>query len=266
MPRKRLPAPIRPSAAIEAAYRARLDDLIECMHRSLKRWIVAEYRRSQPEITNLAQDRSPAEVLRARITRLTKRWQRLFDAAAPKMASYFAKTTQKRTDAAMRSILRKGGISVRFQMGKAATDVLDATVNENVALIRSISQQHLTQVASLVMRGVQSGRDLHTIAAGLQDQLGVSKRKAALISRDQSNKATGNIQRVRAMELGVKQAIWVHSAGGKVPRRSHVKAGRERTKFDLSTGWFDPDVQKNIIPGELINCRCVFRMDIPGFS
>lgn len=266
MSRNRLPAPIRPSAAIEANYRARLDALIECLHRSLKRWIIAEYRRSQPAIVGLAQDRSPAETLRATMQRLSRRWTRLFNAAAPKMASYFARSTQRRTDAAMKSILRKGGISVKFQMGKAAEDVLAATINENVALIKSIAQQHLTQVEGIVMRGVQAGRDLHTIAAGLEDQLGVSKRRAAFISRDQSNKATGNIQRVRAMEIGIKQGIWVHSAGGKVPRRSHVKAGREKVKFDLSTGWYDPEVKKNIIPGELINCRCVFRMDVPGFS
>lgn len=264
--RNRLPAPIRPSAGIEAAYRERLDTLIDCMHRSLRRWIVAEYRRSTPAITDLAFDRSPAETLRATVQRLTRRWQRLFDAAAPKMATYFAKTTQKRTDAAMRSILRKGGISVRFEMGSAAKDVLNATINENVALIKSISQQHLTQVASMVQRSVTQGRDLAPLVAGLENQFEVSRRRAKLIALDQNNKATANIQRVRALELGVKEAVWIHSAGGKVPRPSHVKAGREKIKFDLTTGWYDPHEKKYILPGELIGCRCVSRPVIPGFS
>lgn len=264
--RTRLPAPIRPNVAIEAAYRERMDNLIGCLHRSLKRWIVAEYRRSSPAITDLAFDRSPAEALRATVQRLTRRWQRLFDAAAPKMATYFARSTQKRTEAAMRSILRKGGISVRFQMGKAATDVLNATVNENVALIKSIGQQHLTQVATLVQRSVTQGRDLASLTAGLEEQFGVSRRRAALISRDQNNKCTANIQRVRALELGVQEAIWVHSGGGKHPRQTHLRAGRDRVRYSIADGWLDPAINKRIWPGSEINCRCVSRPVIPGFT
>jgi uncharacterized protein with gpF-like domain len=93
----------------------------------------------------------------------------------------------------------------------------------------------------------------------------VTKRRAALISRDQNNKATAVITRVRQQELGVAEAIWVHSTAGKTPRPTHVKAGRERVRYAIAEGWYDPHEKKNVWPGELINCRCVSRAVIPGF-
>jgi uncharacterized protein with gpF-like domain len=182
------------------------------------------------------------------------------------MAAYFAKTTQKRTDAAMRFILRKGGISVRFEMGSAAKDVLDATVQENVALIKSIAQQHLTQVQGMVMRSVQSGRDLSSLVSGLEDQFGVSRRRAALIALNQNNRATAMIQRVRQVELGITEIQWTHSGGGKHPRPTHLKAGKDKVKFDPKVGWWDDAVHRYVWPGSEINCRCVGRSVIPGFS
>jgi hypothetical protein len=66
-------------------------------------------------------------------------------------------------------------------------------------------------------------------------------------------------------ELGLDEAIWVHSGGGKHPRKSHQKAGREKTRFPIAEGWFDPEVGRKIIPGELINCRCVSKAVIRAF-
>lgn len=263
MPRQRTLNPVRPNVGIEAEYRRRLEAIIEELHRSLQRWVLAAYRRETPE---MAQDDSPARALTAVMRRLFRRWQRRYDDLAPDLAKHFATTVAKRSDAALQLALRRGGISVHFKMGRAANDVLQATVQENVSLIRSIAQQHLAQVEQMVMRSVQSGRDLAYLNDALQHQLGVSKRRARLIARDQNNKATAAIQRVRHTELGIAEAIWIHSGGGKHPRPSHVKAGRDRAKYSISEGWYDPDERKRIWPGELINCRCVARPVVIGFA
>ena len=265
-PRKRIRVeakPVRPSAAIEAGYRKRLNALVEQMHRSVNYWLLAAYRQNEPEIT---QDESPAAGLRRAMRRLAVRWQRRFDQAARDLARYFAFEVARRSEAALHKTLREGGFSVKFKLTPAMNDVLQATVNENVALIRSIPQRYLTQVEGFVMRSVQTGRDLKQLSDDLQHEFGVTKRRAALISRDQNNKATANLQRARQLELGITHAVWVHSAGGKEPRPSHVKAGRERVVFDLREGWWDPHEKKHVLPGQLINCRCVARPLVPGFS
>jgi uncharacterized protein with gpF-like domain len=109
---------------------------------------------------------------------------------------------------------------------------------------------------------VQAGRDLGYLSKELQDRYGITKRRAALIARDQNNKATAVITRVRQQELGVTECVWLHSHGGKHPRPSHVAA--DNKKYDVSKGMFLDG--KWTWPGVEVNCRCVARAVIPGLS
>lgn len=263
--RPRTLAPVRASVGIEMTYRKKLDKLIDEMHRSIVYWISAAYRKNEPVLA-MAADELPARALAATVRRLQRYWTKKFNDMAQELATYFGQAVAKRSDAALQSILRRGGMSVRFQMTRGQRDVLQATVQENVSLIKSIPQQHLQRVEGLVMRSVQTGRDLATLTDELQHQFGVTRRRAELIARDQNNKATGALQRVRHTELGITEAIWVHSGGGRHPRPSHVKAGRDKVKYNVATGWFDPAEKRYVLPGELINCRCVARPVILGFE
>lgn len=254
--------PVHPNAGITAAYRKKLDALIEEMAASVDYWLQASYKANEP----LAQDELPASALRAAIRKLTARWQRRFNEAAPKLADYFATAVEKRSSTALKNILKDAGFTVEFKLTAAQRDIINATVNQNVQLIKSIPQQFLGQVEQSVMRSVQTGRDLGTLSKELQDHFGVSKRRAAFISRSQNNLATAALTRSRQVELGITEAIWMHSGGGKEPRKSHLAAGRSKTKYDVKVGWYDPEVGKNIFPGELPNCRCVSLAVVKGFS
>lgn len=256
--------PVHPNAGIAEAYRRKLDSLVEAMHRSVVYWLRASYRANDPRI--LAADETPADALRRSMRELSSQWLKKFDEAAENLAAYFAQSVEKRSSSALRGILRKSGLTVEFKMTPVMRDVVDATVHQNVALIKSIPVQYLDQVEGIVMRSVQTGRDLGQLADDLQQRLGVTKRRAALIARDQNNKATSAFNRVRLQEVGIEEAIWVHSGAGREARPTHQKAGRERTRFSVSKGWFDPAVKQFIQPGELINCRCVGRPVVKGFS
>lgn len=256
--------PVHPNVGIAEAYRTKLDRLVEAMHRSVVYWLKASYRANEPRI--LAADETPADALRRSMRELSSRWLKKFDEAAESLAEYFAQSVEKRSSAALRNILRNSGMTVEFKMTPVMRDVVDATVNANVALIKSIPAKYLSEVEDMVQRSVQSGRDLHQLSDDLQKRLDITKRRAAFISADQNQKATSAFNRVRLQEVGVTEAIWTHSGGGKEPRPTHVKAGRERTRFSVSKGWFDPAVKQFIQPGELINCRCVGRPVVKGFS
>lgn len=265
--------PVQPNAGLEQLYRQRLDRLIDDMHASLMYWIRAAYRAKPPEtVAVMAQDLnafeglSPAMAMRKAMRALSRRWLKQFDEAAPQLAAWFATAAADRCDKQLAKILRDGGFSVRFKMSKAANDVIQATTGENVALIKSIATEHLAAVEGIVLRSVARGRDLHLAASEIEAKFGVTKRRAAFIAQSQNNMATANITRVRQQAIGVKQAIWVHSHAGAKPRPSHVKAGAEKVIYDVATGWFDPDEQKFILPGELPRCRCVSRPIIPGWD
>lgn len=259
--------PVRPNRFVEERYRARLERAIEQMNRSTAYWLRATYRANEPHIVGLmAADELPASALVVRVRRLSRYWQRRFDEMAPRLARYFATTVAQRSEAALRTTLKRGGIAVKFQPSRAGQDVLRATIEENVGLIKSIPQQHFGRIEGMVLRSVQTGRDLSTLTDELEQAFGITRRRAILIAKTQNNQATAILQRVRQVEIGIKECVWVHSYGGKEPRRSHIKAGREKQRFDPAVGWWDNEENAFILPGQLINCRCVSRSILPGFS
>lgn len=255
--------PVHPNAGIAADYRRRLAALVREMSDSYARFLKAQYRRTPPA---MAQDASPAEELRRELRKLGARWEKRFDEASAKLARWFARSASKRSEDALRKILRDAGISVRFTMTPAMRDVLDATVADNVSLIKSIAGEYHTQVEGLVMRSVAAGRDLGHLTGELEHRFGVTRRRAALIASTQNNMATASMTRARQGEAGIEWAVWLHSHGGKEPRPTHLANSGKRYK--VAEGWFDPDpkVKRRIWPGELINCRCVSRPVVKGFS
>lgn len=253
--------PIHPSAGLTAAYRSKLDALIEEMANSVDYWLKASYKANEPCI---AQDELPASALRAAIRKLTRRWTRKFNEAAPKLADYFATAVEKRSSTALRNILKEAGFTVEFHLTSAQRDIINATVNQNVSLIRSIPSQYFTQIEGAVMRSVQAGRDLGSLAKELEQHYGVTKRRAAFIARDQNSKATSAMSRSRRLELGLDESEWMHSGGGKHPRPTHIAMNRKR--FKTSQGMWDPAVKRYIHAGEEPGCRCIERAVIKGFS
>jgi uncharacterized protein with gpF-like domain len=260
--RQRSRAGSRPNAALEALYRKRLERLVTEMAESVLYWTKAAYRANPPI---MAMDRTPADYLRAAFAKLRKRWEDRFDAAAGKLARWFAQSAATRSDAVLKRILKDGGLSVRFTPTKAMRDVMEGTVQANVALIKSIPEKYLTQVEGIVFRSVQTGRDLHQLSNDLRHEFGVTKRRAATIALSQNNMATSAMTRARQMELSL-QAVWIHSHAGKTPRKTHL--ANDGQPYSPELGWFDPDpkVRKRIWPGQLPGCRCFSRTLIPGFK
>lgn len=257
--------PVHPSAGIEVAYRRALVDLVDEMGRAAQECLRAERGRIIPSV---AQDAGVADELRVALRDLVSRWGWRFEEASQKLAQYFSVAISDRVAGVLQRILRDGGLAIEFHPTQAQQDVLDATISQNVALIRSVPQRYLAEVEGMVMRSVQAGRDLGVLSRELQAHTGATKRRAALIARDQNNKATAAMARVRQLEAGIDHAVWMHSHAGRVPRPTHVRAGRERTVFSVRDGWFDPDLRvgRMIHPGELINCRCTSRPVIRGLA
>ena len=54
----------------------------------------------------------------------------------------------------------------------------------------SIPAKHLDQVREMVLESVRKGRDLGGLLKGLEEEFGITRRRAVVISRDQNNKAT----------------------------------------------------------------------------
>ena len=251
---------VYPNLGIEVAYRQHLLHLIDQMHASVTYWVEARYKKIEPAI--LAQDAS-TDVLIQIILELSQRWTKRFDTAARRLALYFTKNASQRTDATLKKILSDGGWTVKFHMTSAMQNTIDATIEQNIGLIKSIPQQYLGDVQGAVMRSIQVGGDLKTLTQQLDEIYHLPKNRAALIALDQNKKATAAMTRTRQIEMGLFTAKWRHSNAGKEPRPAHV-AMNDKT-YDVRQGMYDKTEGRYIIPGELIHCRCTSATIVPGF-
>jgi SPP1 gp7 family putative phage head morphogenesis protein len=178
------------------------------------------------------------------------------------LAKHFATKVAERSDLGLQASLRKAGFTVKFTMTPAANDILQATIQQNVGLIKSIASEHLSKVQGLVMRSVQAGRDIGGLTKDIEEQFGITRRRAVLIARTQNALATASMNKARALEVGITEAVWLHSHAGRTPRPSHVKANGK--KYDIAKGMYLDG--EWLQPGQAINCRCLSKPLIPGLS
>jgi hypothetical protein len=217
--------------------------------------------------TDIAQDARPSV---NRIDKALKKWgdkwQRKFDKLSRDASARFAKRSFTSTDASLKAALRDAGFTVSFRPTRKSLESYRLVVADNVGLIRNLQTSLYNKIQQDTWASVRAGGDMAKLSEKLHKSYGIEASRAALIARDQNNKAKAVLEASRRQELGLRQAIWQHSGGGKEPRPVHLAWGREGKVFDLDKGLFDPEAGEWVLPGTLINCRCTSRAIVPGFD
>ena len=271
---KRTLKPIFPPAGIEREYEKRLKKTVREMEKSCVYWLRAKYRANESRIVG---DSATDDLLKA-FRKLLHQWERNFRELADVLPRWFvtkirgyvtgnlAQQTKPLKDAGL-------GFNLKFSyMSQRERQTFQAIVKENVNLIKSIARESLTQVEGIVLRNIEAGHDLARMTEELHHQFGVSERRARMIARDQTNKATNNLTRQRLLSYGITKGIWMHTASGKTYRETHeldhTQGGMNGAEYFIDEGCYDPNpnVQDYIQPGELVNCYCVCRPLVPTLS
>lgn len=253
---------IRPNLGIEKEYRKALVLLLNDIAGEVNNTLIKDFnRQAKHEKTAMAMD-GIADWLAHVIDYLATRWIKKLDVLAPSISAKFVNRTVSNYEKFLKLYMRNAGFTVRFQITPYQQNLLQATTEINVGLIKSICSQYLERVQGQVWRCVTDGYDLSALATNLKKEYAITKRRAELIARDQGAKAHAAIERAKRQELGIERAIWLHSHASRTPRPSHLHAnGKE---FDVSKGMY-LDGQW-VQPGELINCRCCSKSIIEGID
>ncbi len=195
-----------------------------------------------------------------------EKWNRKFDKLSRDVAKRFASRSFGSTELSMKAALRDAGFTVSFRPTRKSLESYKLVVADNVGLIRNLQQSLYNKIQQDTWASVRAGGDMGKLSEKLHKSYGIEANRAALIAKDQNNKAKAVLESARRQELGLKQAIWQHSGGGKTKRAVHVKWGRDGQVFDLDKGLYDPDEGQWVLPGVLINCGCTSRAVVPGFD
>lgn len=251
--------PVRPPIAIQKEYHKRLKAFIREMDKSLFWWLRASYRQVDKDIIQTAQDGAMGDLVKE-LRRLEREWVKKSNTFATETAKWFSGKIQGYIAITIQNEMKKRdlvklGFDLKFKYHSAKERAMfKSIVTQNVNLIKSIASEHLTRVTGVVLRGIESGHDLGRMTEEMEKSFGVTERRAAIIARDQTNKATQNLSRQRLMDYGVTKGKWQHSSAGNTYRESHVEMDGEI--YDLDEGCYDPDYGDYIQPAELVNCHC----------
>lgn len=252
-------AAVQSNRGIEIAYRKALSSMLAEMIDSYKWWLAAEYKKSPPLLAAIAVDALPISAMRKKLEQLGEQWRWRFESSAEKIAELYAKRSYRYSDAALKKSLKDAGWSIKFDITRAMRESLDATISENVSLIQSIPMQFHQKIDGAVMRSYAMGGDLQQLESELRGIYAGAGNRVKLIASDQIKKANSVATRARQLELGITEAVWIHSHAGKEPRQSHVAAHGEIYKIAEGCKIDGEYIQ----PAQLINCRCMAKPIIP---
>lgn len=273
----RMGNPIRPSVALRSVYEKELGKLLQPMLRSLRELVEnlqsleesVPLESGQHLATDAAKKKKPKwgswrEYIASGVWMDEEKYKKQFDEKSMKTATWFAKRTAKNVDKQWDDNAETLGFpEFRAKYSTAVWNVMQGTIEENVDLIKSIPEKHFALVRTAVETNLRKGGNLQSLTKRLRNIQSITERRAALIARDQLNKATQSIVREREQEHGITEGIWVHSLVRKHPRKSHLEAGRKGIRFDLNKGaWLKDDntgEYRYQLPGQEINCGCTHR-------
>lgn len=193
---------------------------------------------------------------------------------ARKVSYWYARKMLRHVSLAQRRNLRKAGVSMAILRQRWTAPLIKgqfiapntangiaAEIDWATNLITKMSKQSIAKVQAEMARGLEHGHSLSKLKGVLSQLENMDDARAARVARDQSCKLNQFIQRENNRALGITEGIWVHVPGLYESRASHIAMNGQ--KYDLTTGMYDPEVNKFVQPAELPFCRCVFRAVIP---
>lgn len=226
---------------------------------------------------HFAQDESLPNYTQRVLRDLQDTFQKLFDSVAPKIANDFVNEVDESSEKSMSQLLsgvlqgltnksktilnEKTSVELGFfpretLKGKRVEKILNASIAENVSLIKSIPREYLGQIEKVVQRSVTIGKGPNEIYKHVKEYSGVTDRRAKLIANDQTRKVYTGLNAGRMKNAGMDKFKWLHNGGSAKPRPYHLDTlnGNEYSLSDPPI--IDPKTGERGLPGQLINCRC----------
>jgi hypothetical protein len=277
------------SAAIEDWLRSTLQTSVKAMHDSMVHAIKRTWRKLGLPLTPEDKEKKkardailsdgPMDELNKIMARAGKQWVSHFNALSTSLVKRFVDKSIAHHDGAFSAALKDAGFAVKFspteKQRSAVTDFIEGkdpilgppdARKGPVDLIRSIPEEYHDQIKELVEESFQKGRDLKTLTDKLQERFNVTRNRAALIARDQNNKCTAILHKIRQGELGIKKAYWIHSMGSKHPREEHAQWYAENRIYNIDEGMYSEVDEEFVWPGTAISCGCTAMSVIPGMD
>lgn len=242
-------------------YNAKLQRLVKQIKADIAKEVMPLVRQLAPEYTQDAVATTDAwsDLIANAMSFLFSKWQNeRVSAGASRIAGEFVQSSLKKSE---RDLKKSAGIDV-FSGNSVLQDYLKASAQQNAQLIKSIPAKYLEEVQTLVMANMRAGMRPSYIEKALQEQFGVTQRRARFIARDQTGKIQGELAEKQQRGVGFEYFGWEDSDDERVRHWHHELATRV-TAYGVGVYRWDnlPLGPKGtpIKPGSDYACRCIPR-------
>jgi len=260
---------LNPAVAIEQQYTASILALIRRMAEETKKTLLGVFAEAAHDAAMDAGEREGAieghanvsSQARIAINQLVEKYEPLFARVAKKATKRMMDRTIQNSRVTLGASLREISASVSLDaksMSPALLDVITASTNEAVGLIKIIPTTYLQKVQGAVMRSITTGNGLKDLAPFLEKAYGQNIRHARNVAMDQTRKSYGNVTAQRMKDIGQQTYEWIHTGGSKEPRLDHIALHGKVFRFD-DPPVIDAKTGQRGKPGDAIFCRCRMR-------
>ncbi|MGL9720104.1 phage head morphogenesis protein [Symbiopectobacterium sp.] len=266
--RRRAPIrPIKPNDDAEKFYRAQLRDIVRQMAQAVDEALVPVLRR------NYTADSYLTDILKEATRQASERFMNtVFQRNAERLSQrVVSRAESASSEAFVEQINRAIGIDMTALMvNENLVDYVDASIESNVALIKSLSSDYFEDIQMQVFDGILRGDSLTTIVRNLQHSTGTAYNRAHLIARDQTAKIQADIR----FRWSKSQDVRVSgNPAGKYPLAKISCFAISRIDVGMGAGVYlwsrgaKYNGQTDLFPGRAhIGCRCHAIPQIKGLD
>lgn len=233
-------------------YNVELQRIVNAIRKDINEYLIPAIKSEQ---RNYIADATWFDKLSSVLRRIRERWESpQFRALSDAIARRFVNAVDDRTQKSL-------GLDV-YGNNDDLNTIIEASIYDNTRLIRSIPEQYLSQVESIVVINTRAGNRSSAIISQLVDQFGVTERRAKFIARDQTSKVNSAVAQKRIMASGFEYFQWKTSRDNRV-RDRHNAIAEKITEYGLGVYRYDnppmSDKGEPILPGVDYACRCTQR-------
>lgn len=258
--------PLRPNITTPQKYEKKIARLINSMHADVRDGIseLLSGNAAKGFIESVAQDASLTSAVRILMNRLSRKYDRVFSEHAKGYAQWLAEQSLSQSKRSLGTSLKKlsGGLTINTDiMTGELKEQLNAAIEENTSLIKSIKTDYLDQVRQDLFRSITNAESggLSGLQSKINELLSArfkkQRNRAKNIALDQTRKIYNNINAERMKAVGINKFQWNHSGGSQNPREDHIKMDGNIYSFD-DLPVIDKRTGERGIPGQAINCKC----------
>lgn len=137
-------------------------------------------------------------------------------------------------------------------------DYIRSRISSNTTLITKMKNDYIAELNTILLSSYQQGISNRDLTKRIQEQFGITKRKAKLIARNETKNTNTQLNNKQAESLGFEYGIWL---GSKDQREREQHNKHNDKKYKIGVGLDDGKGGKEQ-PGDAINCRCTFYIDV----